>query len=515
MTKTRIFRNVDYEKFNTDKILEKILENSKDARDLISKNPNIKEFLKNLTSEIFNSLNEIAPAEKESFNKDEQNIVKLVENFLNNEAIKNIRDETTLNKTESEIVTREFMKSFIKSLINQQNKNNSKESNQNNKSEGKQSQKNKSGGNQTNNSESKSNNQSKNQNVTQDNTGQGSNQNSGDNSGNSKSDENSDSTEKAFSDSLEKLKKELRQQKNKGPKGVGQSKENKNFSPNNTKTEYEEVNSYEHTVEILYKNINLDEIKFAGTYYSDRNSDEFTEGKIKEDVDGYIKKKLGRNLVNTELANKLLFINKYAKNNLKHKKILSSSIEPIFVIIDNSSSMNEGNKSIMSKAIALSLLDFSRKNDVKFYIAFFDSKMSNIFTLNKNAKGENFEISNFKYIFSKICRIEPKGGTDIPNAIDNSINSINKRNKLKTVIIISDGDDGIKDDKANEINKFLNKNKLRLISIIVGDNVKVDLSKVSLVMKPELLNYNQEDKIMDLKDSELSKIKIHIKKIKH
>ncbi len=569
MNKNRVFKNVDYDKFNSSRITDKILRSFSDE-DREKLNP-MKDILNDITNEIYNSLNEVAPAEKDQMNQNEKLIKNIVEKFLDDSLIKQVRKLTIMNSKNSTALTEEFMKYFMKDLIKQNEQSskdqpNSKDAKGNNKKEGDSGEQDKSKGNDNKGNDQKSNGKNDKDNdnsENQTNQGNSSNQNKGDSSkdsdnnesneeseggssgdskgkGGSGTDEgnkpqsngnaqlnNSEKTMKATSNALDKLRDSIKKGKgNKAEEGNSESKYSKPEKDEKGKKSgkqgegsgkgggsYSEVDKYKEAVKKLSKRIKYpDELKRL--FQSEGDESKVSSGEINEELDGYNKKKLDpRNLIHTELTDKMRFLEKYANNDLKHKNIISSSLDPVFLVIDNSASMC-GDSALISKSIAVSLLNLVNKNgnNMEFYVGFFDDKLTEVFTLNKNRnktpEDKSFHYTDIKDVESKICKIEPKGGTNILKSVNKAINIT--KGKLKTIILITDWEDSILNDEVISIKKVLKEKNLRLISIGVKDIVPNQAHSLSEAFKVEVFNQGKTN-LSDVDEKDLSRIRINIK----
>ena len=141
-----------------------------------------------------------------------------------------------------------------------------------------------------------------------------------------------------------------------------------------------------------------------------------------------------------------VFWYRFASSTLPITETSSTRMEDFILVVDKSDSMNEKNKTLWSRAVALTLAKLASKGSINAKLIFFDS---NVYPNRPIDLGKRFNEA-LKTILTLKC----EGGTDI----DNVLRQVDKYKS--TIILITDGEDEV-----------TYKPKSKLISIMIeGEN---------------------------------------------
>ena len=168
-----------------------------------------------------------------------------------------------------------------------------------------------------------------------------------------------------------------------------------------------------------------------------------------------------------------LFYAKLAESELllQERKIREAK-GAIYVLLDKSGSMEENEKKIWAKAVALALYNRARKEKRDYYIRFFDGTPYQLYKVSKKSKA-NDVMNMLRYIAS----IRASGGTNISRAIITACEDIKDGHVKGTseIILITDGEDEIDSYKIKRVLKEVNA---KLFTVMIKGNNE-NLSRIS------------------------------------
>jgi len=166
-----------------------------------------------------------------------------------------------------------------------------------------------------------------------------------------------------------------------------------------------------------------------------------------------------------------LFYSKLSSSGLLMKQKLSIAEGDYYVLLDKSSSMTEGNKTVWSRSVALSILNVSKLKGRKYFLRFFDTEVHPLLT-----KPDE--------ILECLLTVECDGGTDITKAIMTAVSDLSKLGSYtNTIIIITDGEDTV-----NLTKQHLRNNKLISIMIEGHNETLKMLSTLFYKVEPDEKN---------------------------
>jgi len=192
---------------------------------------------------------------------------------------------------------------------------------------------------------------------------------------------------------------------------------------------------------------------------------EFTKAKAEELYGSFEGVKFGRDfrslLLTAYMLPEELFWYRYATGTLPEIEIKTSEISEFTLVVDKSGSMNERNKTLWSRAIALALAKQAKKFNVNAKLIWFDERPFGLADLRKE----------FDKALDYILRLECDGGTSINKALEYA-----DKEGIGTIVLITDGEDSVS-----------YKPRRRLISVMVeGHNEELQkISDVYLKVQPD------------------------------
>jgi len=127
--------------------------------------------------------------------------------------------------------------------------------------------------------------------------------------------------------------------------------------------------------------------------------------------------------------------------------------------------MEDDNKKVWAKAVALALYNRARREKRDFYIRFFDKAPYQLYKVSKKSK-----INDVMKMLEYIASIQASGGTDISRAIDTACKDIKDGHVkgISEIILITDGLDEINVEEEEKILKMANA---KLFTVMIkGDN---------------------------------------------
>ncbi len=140
------------------------------------------------------------------------------------------------------------------------------------------------------------------------------------------------------------------------------------------------------------------------------------------------------------------------------------------ILMDRSSSMDEEQKTIWARSVALALQENAIKHGRKFDMRFFNTETSEVLDKQDDIK-------------DKLKRVESSGGTEIAKAVRLECEAIINDNKLKsasnTIVLITDGEDNVSALINDGTLQKLKDNKIKLITIMIGEKDNELLKRIS------------------------------------
>ncbi len=137
----------------------------------------------------------------------------------------------------------------------------------------------------------------------------------------------------------------------------------------------------------------------------------------------------------------------------KEKMLLSEGA--YYILLDKSGSMYEGDKTVWSRSVALSLFKIAKMKNRKYFLRFFDNRPHEL-------------MDNPYDIINALLTIEANKGTCIETALITSIRDLKNTklsSKTNTIIIITDGEDKINTDI---VSRELSKIDVNIISVMIN-----------------------------------------------
>jgi uncharacterized protein with von Willebrand factor type A (vWA) domain len=126
-----------------------------------------------------------------------------------------------------------------------------------------------------------------------------------------------------------------------------------------------------------------------------------------------------------------------------------------YILLDKSGSMYEGDKTVWSRSVALSLFKIAKMKNRKYFLRFFDNRPHEL-------------MDNPYDIINALLTIEANKGTCIETALITSIRDLKNTklsSKTNTIIIITDGEDKINTDI---VSRELSKIDVNIISVMIN-----------------------------------------------
>jgi len=153
-----------------------------------------------------------------------------------------------------------------------------------------------------------------------------------------------------------------------------------------------------------------------------------------------------------------VFYAKLVSSGLLAREKLSVKEGAIYVLLDKSGSMSEGEKTPWSRSVALALLALARRKRVKFFLRFFDTQVYDLVSDDEP-----------KALLEMLLKVTSNGGTSIDTALRAALEDLAKRNLshlTNTIVVITDGE-----DKVTVKPEELQRVQARLVSVMIqGDN---------------------------------------------
>ena len=144
-----------------------------------------------------------------------------------------------------------------------------------------------------------------------------------------------------------------------------------------------------------------------------------------------------------------LFYMKYvAKQLLTFKKTTRKKLEPFFILIDKSGSMTNGNRTSISRAIAIKVAREANEYRVDCFLQFFDTQLYPNEPISLNEDKDRF--------IMELLMLSNDGGTNINNAL-----STVRNKKLHKLVLITDAEDDV--DPSN-------KPDFKLVTVALNHN---------------------------------------------
>jgi len=153
-----------------------------------------------------------------------------------------------------------------------------------------------------------------------------------------------------------------------------------------------------------------------------------------------------------------VFYAKLVSSGLLAREKLSVKEGAIYVLLDKSGSMSEGEKTPWSRSVALALLALARRKRVKFFLRFFDTQVYDLVSDDEP-----------KALLEMLLKVTSNGGTSIDTALRAALEDLAKRSLshfTNTIVVITDGEDRVT-VKPEELQRV----QARLVSVMIqGDN---------------------------------------------
>ena len=157
-----------------------------------------------------------------------------------------------------------------------------------------------------------------------------------------------------------------------------------------------------------------------------------------------------------------LFWYRYATGTLPVIETYSTELSEFILVVDKSGSMDDENKTLWSRAVALALAKQAKKGNVRSYLMFFDYDVIPEKPIDL--------LKEFSKALDYILTLECDGGTSIDRAL------IEADKYGKTIILITDGEDSV---------SYKPNNKL-ITAMVEGENENLrEISDVYLIVEPD------------------------------
>ena len=157
-----------------------------------------------------------------------------------------------------------------------------------------------------------------------------------------------------------------------------------------------------------------------------------------------------------------LFWYRYATGTLPIIETYSTELSEFILVVDKSGSMDDENKTLWSRAVALALAKQAKKGNVRSYLMFFDYDVIPEKPIDL--------LKEFSKALDYILTLECDGGT----SIDRALREADKYGK--TIILITDGEDSV---------SYKPNNKL-ITAMVEGENENLrEISDVYLIVEPD------------------------------
>ena len=150
-----------------------------------------------------------------------------------------------------------------------------------------------------------------------------------------------------------------------------------------------------------------------------------------------------------------LFYYKFASSGFLTQEKQFVSEGAYYLLIDKSTSMSLGDKTIWSRSVALALYKLARAKRRDYYLQFFDTSVF----------PHDEPYTTPEDVLRSTLKVKPSGGTSIDTALKTAISLLNKKYAQKTnsIIIITDGEDDVYTTKQQ-------LGKIQLISVMIQGN---------------------------------------------
>ncbi|MGC9086093.1 MAG: vWA domain-containing protein, partial [Thermoproteota archaeon] len=166
-----------------------------------------------------------------------------------------------------------------------------------------------------------------------------------------------------------------------------------------------------------------------------------------------------------------LFYYKFLSSGFLAREKLSVVEGAYYVLLDKSGSMDEHNKTVWSRSVALALFKLARARKRDFYLQFFDTDVY-----------PDLPYTKPQEILKALLQVQSSGGTKIDDALEVAIQLLKTKyaNKANSIILITDGEDEVATTKTQLSN-------VQLISVMIeGHNPTLQsLSSQFLKVAPD------------------------------